>query len=204
MQEKAGQGSQQAVSDEFEDVNEEDAGDEAYESIEPEETMVRILPSPHLPSQKDIDEHHACHLPYRNWCPMCVKSRSREDAHPRVEVRRDGKPIVAIDCKSFGAYGDEVNEEDDKMFAVVMRGQETGMAGYLAEAKGDWDKWVVDRLVSDLADWGLTDIILKTDGEPAILPLQKANATTRKRITAHNQTESRRELCKSSLPNSEI
>ena len=36
---------------------------------------------PKLPTQKEVDEHYLTHLPYRNWCPICVKSKGKEMDH---------------------------------------------------------------------------------------------------------------------------
>ena len=62
-----------------------------------------------------------------------------------------------------------------------MRDHQTGMiSGHIIEAKGDSDKYVVGRLLEDISDWGRTDIILKTDGEPAINAVQRATAEGRR------------------------
>ena len=75
------------------------------------------------------------------------------------------------DYKTFGTNLED-SEHDEKIKAVVIRDQATGMiAGHMCETKGPGDKWVVNKIIEDIADWGYTDIILKTDGEPAILAL---------------------------------
>ena len=151
--------------------------DDVYDSMDPEETLVKVLPSPQRPSQKEVDEHNASHLPYRNWCPICVRARGREDAHKRIETRMNGKPIIVMDYKSFGANLEDEDDqsEQEKLKAIVMRDQETGMvSSHLVESKGVKDTWVIEKLVEDIADWGHADIVLKTDGEPAIVALQGA------------------------------
>ena len=50
---------------------------------------------------------------------------------------------------------------------------------YTCTAKGPGDTWVVKKIVRDLETWGLKDICLKTDGEPAMLVLQEAIAKAR-------------------------
>ena len=70
---------------------EEGEAEAVFESIitetieaEPEEVEMRELRDPSLPSQEEVDDHYARgHLPYRNWCPICVQSQGRDDDHPR-------------------------------------------------------------------------------------------------------------------------
>ena len=41
-----------------------------------EDEKVRRLPDPKLPSETDVDNHYVQgHLPYRSWCPVCVKAK---------------------------------------------------------------------------------------------------------------------------------
>ena len=40
---------------------------------------------PVLPSQEDVDAHMATHIPFRSWCPHCVRGKSKGAAHKRAE-----------------------------------------------------------------------------------------------------------------------
>ena len=42
---------------------------------------MRRLVDPRRPSQEEVDEHELTHLPYRNWCPICVKAKGKELNH---------------------------------------------------------------------------------------------------------------------------
>ena len=96
---------------------------EVYDSIDPEEAIIRIQNCPSKPTQKEVDEHYASHLPYRSWCPICVQSRGREDGHKRIKKRKDGKPRVVLDYKEFGTSLEEEPDEV-KLRAIVMRNEE--------------------------------------------------------------------------------
>ena len=50
-----------------------------------DETKVEVVKPPNQPSQKEIIEHEATHLPYRNWCPVCVQAQGREMDHNKVK-----------------------------------------------------------------------------------------------------------------------
>ena len=43
----------------------------------------RILRAPRAPTQKEIDEHMATHLPHQPWCEVCMKGRGRNSPHRR-------------------------------------------------------------------------------------------------------------------------
>ena len=58
------------------------------EEVLPGERKVKKMMDPLLPSAREVDEHNISHLPFRNWCPHCVKGRGREADHrrqPRTE-----------------------------------------------------------------------------------------------------------------------
>ena len=71
-------------------VVDSDADDEAVDGEMVEDEGERIgLPKddkvfkkvkdPKLPSQQEVDQHWIMgHLPYRNWCPICVKAQGRD------------------------------------------------------------------------------------------------------------------------------
>ena len=42
---------------------------------------VRRIVDPRKPTQKEVDEHELYHLPFRNWCPSCVKAKGKELDH---------------------------------------------------------------------------------------------------------------------------
>ena len=53
---------------------------EAAEAAEPERKP-RVVPAPQRPTAEEVLEHNVTHMPYRPWCPHCVKGRSVEDPH---------------------------------------------------------------------------------------------------------------------------
>ena len=75
VQIEAGDVSGEHVADNFQD--------DVVENIDVEEAVVRALPRPRRPTLKEVDDHYVSHLPYRNWCPICVGTKGREDAHTR-------------------------------------------------------------------------------------------------------------------------
>ena len=90
--------------------------------------------------------------------------------HRKVLDKGD-KPTVSVDYKAFG----ESEHDDDKIQMVVVKDESTGcVSAHVCEAKGAGDRWVVDRICDDIGLWGHTELIIKGDGEPALIQVQEA------------------------------
>ena len=82
---------------------------------------MKVAKSPNEPTQEEVDEHCVTHLPYRSWCPVCVKARGREEPHKKG-TKKGEKPIVSMDYKVFG----ESATEDDKITSIIIKDESTG------------------------------------------------------------------------------
>ena len=74
-----------------EDFDFEIEGDaEEAEKLEAKEDSrkLRNLADPRKPTQAEVDEHNLSHLPYRNWCVICVKTKGRDLDH-RKSIEED-------------------------------------------------------------------------------------------------------------------
>ena len=45
--------------------------------VSEEAVPCRRLVDPKRPSQEEIDEHYKTHLPFRNWCPHCMRGKAK-------------------------------------------------------------------------------------------------------------------------------
>ena len=165
-------------------------------SSNPEGQAPTFLRSPIRPSAEDVEKHDATHVPYRNWCPICVAARGKEDPHKRQVGARQGRrkaglPKFSLDyqkLKSKLKKKDEKTEENkveaddgESLKIIVGKDEPTGMlTSHRVEVKGPGDEWIIRRLVKDVEELGRGDIIIKTDGEPSMLAVQKAVAVMRK------------------------
>ena len=53
-------------------------GDVGVEVADPEEgRRPAVLRAPNRVTQAEREEHELTHIPYRQWCPICVKARGR-------------------------------------------------------------------------------------------------------------------------------
>ena len=49
---------------------------------------------PQQPNPQQIAEHNLTHLPYRNWCPICVQGKGRQDNFKKQQSRQ---PVIQVD-----------------------------------------------------------------------------------------------------------
>ena len=130
-----------------------------------DEQVVRKLPDPRLPSQKEVEFHELTHLPYRNWCPVCVRCRGRDLDHRKAVDEERGVSEYAFD---YCFPGDEF-----EFHLVVLVGRERTTGAYFATVvprKGSSGRFAVDKALDYLHDVGdrASRVIVKTDQEPAI------------------------------------
>ena len=162
-------------------------------SIEADAGRVPVtLNSPIKPSATDVDKHYVTHLPFRNWCPVCNGAKMKGDPHVRLKEsddqsdRKSGLPIISMDYQEFDKVfdnGEEAKPEaaTPKIKTIVIKDERTtSVLFHKVIRKGPSDEWVIKRIAKDINEWGRQDIILKTDGEPAMIAVQDAIAQVRK------------------------
>ena len=60
---------------------------------ERDEREVKRLIDPRRPSEAEVEEHkRKNHLPYRNWCAICIKGKGEEMDHRRDAGKERGLP----------------------------------------------------------------------------------------------------------------
>ena len=65
---------------------------EAQEGLEEEEVPEELKRTrrPEEPTQREFEEHMALHMPFRAWCPHCVKGRAKSEPHRVAKDREEG------------------------------------------------------------------------------------------------------------------
>ena len=51
-----------------------------------EQENIKIMTDPRKPTDKEVDIHNLTHLPYRNWCDVCIAAKGKDLDH-RKDVR---------------------------------------------------------------------------------------------------------------------
>ena len=82
---------------------------------------MRNIGDPRLPSQREVEAHNLTHVPYRNWCPHCVRARGRDLDHRRSLQDERKIPEFSFDYCFLG------DAAGSKATVLVGRERVTGM-----------------------------------------------------------------------------
>ena len=125
--------------------------------------------APEQPTQQQIREHNLTHLPYRNWCPICVKSRGKADSHKNQTSKQ---PVIQIDfCYIKGI--------DDQQTTPILTAKDiqTGMtSATLVTDKQQLFEYATNQLLAFLMECGRTQAVLQSDQEDYLIALLQAVA----------------------------
>ena len=120
---------------------------------------------PLLPGQAEVEMHMLSHLPYRSWCPHCVKGRGKEMHHQRQPRDEKGLAEYHLDC-CFP--GDQLGFRLTILVGIERR---SGMKmAQVVPTKGITRNFAARRVVELIEECGdrYVDVIVKTDQEPAL------------------------------------
>ena len=88
--------------------------------------------TPKEPTKEERELHNLTHMPYRNWCPICVRAKARTDHHRKIY---DKKPLLQAD---YGFLVDKDTREEIPVLSCL--DVTTGMAtSSVVQAKGAGD-----------------------------------------------------------------
>ena len=109
------------------------------EELEHEETVEpRQIKRPTQPTRQEYEEHMITHIPFRDWCPHCVRGKALGHGHENVRKRRErGMPVVAIDYMWMKSGMDERSDDMRGMPILVIKDGDTGnISAYVVPEKG--------------------------------------------------------------------
>ena len=118
------------------------------------------------PSPDEFNKHCLTHLPYRNWCPICIQSKRKNPSHSskRKDESKDF-PVISLDYM----YLNEVQDESNKPILVMHDSESKGIWAFMVKRKGNYDDYVSERISRVLKFLGYAKVILKSDQEPSIM-----------------------------------
>ena len=150
----------------------EDGGDPICGECVDEAPKRRVLRDPGEPTQEEWEEHRIDHIPYRSWCPFCVKGRGRGTQHRNIK-EKPTVPTFGFDYLHGSEAITEDTEESKSLKILVGKCHMTKcIFAHTIPQKGiDINLYAVERLKRDVLWLGHNKIILKTDNENAILAL---------------------------------
>ena len=64
----------------------------------------------YTPSPEEFNKHCATHLPYRNWCPICVKAKIKNPSHRKTDAgQHKHVPVLSMDYMFMNERTDDYN-----------------------------------------------------------------------------------------------
>ena len=138
-------------------------------SEEGEKAKLKTIGKP--PSQRELDEHMATHIPFRTWCKHCISGRGQSDHHRKQLDKGDQEiPTISIDY----AFMNSKEADEASQPIIVLKDRRSGtIKAHLVEEKGV-NAYAIKRIGQDIGLLGYKRIILKSDNEPAIIALKDA------------------------------
>ena len=132
----------------------------------------RPLPTPKQPTPAQIAQHNLTHLPYADWCWICVSCRRPNDHH-RARLAQDRlQPLLVAD------YAFVRNKGDDTLVPLlVARLYPFGVYFVVVVPCKGIHKTVVERLARFLNEAGLVKFSVRSDKEPSISPCLKKHVS---------------------------
>ena len=133
-----------------------------------EAAQCRVCVSPNTPSKREREEHEVTHLPFRSWCPHCVRGRGQASPHVHGKEKEENRlPTIALD---YGFLG----EEDRKSITTIaIRDSKSGaLHGFQVPQKGVSDERVSKKIAGWVDGLGYKRVVIKSDQEPSIIALR--------------------------------
>ena len=105
------------ISDEGEDVELTVGDDEQSE----EGATARSVTVPIRPSQKEVNKHMLTHIPFRSWCPHCVRCKAIYKGHRHAKSTGEAFiPIISIDYAYMTEEDKHATEDTGTMPIIVV------------------------------------------------------------------------------------
>ena len=173
---------------EAQEEREEDTTEGEREEEPEEARKARGVKAPAKPSKEEVDEHMLTHLPFRSWCPHCVRGKSKGKPHRKTAREHREIPTLALDY-TFMHETQHKHEEKGMPILVIkdLRQETTGTGmifAHVVPQKGV-QPFAVKTLAGAIAQLGHQEIVLKSDGEPAITALKEAAKQRAQRENSH-------------------
>ena len=131
---------------------------------------------PELPSREEVERHMLTHAPYRSWCRHCVKGKAKGKPHMRSTGVEDEVPCVVVDYMYMNS---EAKEDDAQSMPILVykdlvtsRGGTGMMFAKVVPQKGRCE-YATKSVVTDVEALGQKNMVLKSDGEPALVALKE-------------------------------
>ncbi len=145
------------------------------EDKEDGQEKVKIMANPSMPTKHELEHHRITHIPYRNWCPHCVRGKAREDAHRKVDRSQDEVPTISIDYAFMSGKrkkditDEEAEREDAGAILVIHDSFTKTIFAHAVKHKGAGDGDILEKVADNIESLGYGKINLRCDAEPSAI-----------------------------------
>ena len=142
---------------------------------EPALPSMMAVPTVKMPTEAQQRQHMLTHVPYSDWCAICVEACGKDDPHRRQVG--EGPPVIEVDYSFM-----RTSEPNDKLATVLIAYNKQRHYGFGCVAqKWPMDQYAINSLVRWLKEHGLASgmIRLRTDSEVSIRAVAAAVAAMR-------------------------
>ena len=143
--------------------------DEEQQHERHEAHRARGLRQPQQPTPQQIAGHNLTHLPYRNWCPICVQGKGRQDNYKKQQSRQ---PVIQVD---FAYIKSQQDPKTIPVLTAVDATTQLCMAVMVPDKPSMMD-YMGNNLQAFIFECGRTQGILQSDNEDTLNALLKATA----------------------------
>ena len=126
-----------------------------------EARRARGRPQPTQPTKQEMEEHALTHMPYRSWCPICVKAKGKQDAYKQQQSKQ---PVIQIDF----AYLKTSEDEQSLAVLTAVDVQSQLCMALAVPNKAMQHDYMIKSLSSFILECGRTSGIIQCDNEPTL------------------------------------
>ena len=131
----------------------------------------------YMPSKEEWDNHMRSHIPFRKWCPYCVRGKCMAGAHkssPKTQEELDRETaIIAIEYMKQKSKEGNMTEIDALQILTGIDRKKSWHMAMMVPHKGV-DPFAIKALGREIELAGYRRLIIKSDQEPSILELIQA------------------------------
>ena len=136
-------------------------------NIEPTDQAVKpkLVRGPKQPSATERALHELTHLPFRSWCEVCVRAKSKQNQH-RPQRRRG--PVIQIDFAFWS------NEEGVQTTIITGLDIQTGIGMAIMVETKEYTNYATTEVKKFVYEVGRSYGHIQCDKEKAIIAIAKA------------------------------
>ena len=141
-----------------------DADQAGQLDISGEAKTARILRTPGPPADAVRVAHNATHVPFRDWCPICVASRGRSSPHRRVVVNK-----TADTLPKFQVFVRTVQESKTQPCITFVETRSGVVISFMCARKGGYEDLTKEILRHFEACGFLNPVVTQCDKDISVV-----------------------------------